>query len=101
MPSRTTLTTQPLNEPPSRTCPECDGVLRYVRSYLSGTRRQQEQWDVFCCPPKCGEFEYRHRTRKLRRLPVGEADTRRIRTSRIRTSKSYVPTTGTATKTFR
>jgi hypothetical protein len=81
MPSRTTLTTQPPNPPPSLRCSECHRRLTYVHSYLSGTQRQQDQWDVFCCPRKCGDFEYRHRTRKLRRLPEEEANTFRIRTS--------------------
>jgi len=77
----TTLTTEPLNTPPSLHCPECDGLLRYVRSYMSGTRREQEQWDVFGCTITCGTFEYRHRTRRLRRMTADEVSAVRVRNS--------------------
>ncbi len=29
--------------------------------------RHAEQWDYYECPTGCGPFQYRHRTRKLRR----------------------------------
>jgi hypothetical protein len=40
-----------------------------VESFLGGIRAQlTEQWDQLRCPAGCGEFEYRHRTRKLRQI---------------------------------
>ena len=63
-------TTTPPNVPPPLHCPACDKVLVYEYSYLGGvSQRQPEQWDYFTCQSKCGQFEYRQRTRKLRSLP--------------------------------
>lgn len=62
-------TTSPPAPPPTLFCPMCDGALRYQRSYVGGVnRRFAEQWDVYTCRASCGAFEYRHRTRKLRRI---------------------------------
>jgi CheY-like chemotaxis protein len=64
--ARSTTTTPPAS-PPELTCPSCDCALRYERSHIGGvSRNHPEQWDEFVCPD-CGTFEYRHRTRKLRR----------------------------------
>ena len=50
-------------------CPNCDRALRYVKSHLGGvSARYQEQWDDLECPAGCGKFQYRHRTRRLRRV---------------------------------
>jgi two-component system chemotaxis response regulator CheY len=60
-------TTTPSIPPPDLWCPRCDRPLDYQRSFVGGvSQRQPEQWDEYGCPSKCGVFEYRHRTRKLR-----------------------------------
>jgi len=65
---RHTTTTPPL-EPPVLVCPTCDAPLAYQDSHIGGVSdRQQEQWDYYECPGKCGKFQYRQRTRKIRRL---------------------------------
>jgi CheY-like chemotaxis protein len=61
-------TTTPPESPPSLMCPSCDRPLVYVQSHIGGvSSKHPEQWDDFACP-SCGRFEYRHRTRKLRRV---------------------------------
>jgi CheY-like chemotaxis protein len=61
-------TTAPPTPPPSLQCPSCDRALTYERSYIGGVNaRNIERWDYFRCVP-CGIFQYRHRTRKLRRV---------------------------------
>jgi CheY-like chemotaxis protein len=61
-------TTKPPIEPPALVCPLCDRPLVYARSHLGGvSARHSEQWDYFECPGRCGTFEYRQRTRKLRK----------------------------------
>ena len=60
-------TTTPSIPPPELWCPRCDRPLQYERSFVGGvSQRQPEQWDQYGCASKCGVFEYRHRTRKLR-----------------------------------
>jgi CheY-like chemotaxis protein len=62
-------TTTPPNLPPSLLCPQCDRSLSYQRSHIGGvSARHQEQWDYFECPGACGTFQYRVRTRKLRKV---------------------------------
>lgn len=62
-------TTTPPIAPPLLKCPECDQPLRYVRSHIGGvTAQNSEQWDYFECSATCGTFQYRERTRKLRRV---------------------------------
>lgn len=62
-------TTEPPALPPSLHCPVCDCALVYRRSYVGGvSSRHPEQWDYYTCPRACGAFEYRQRTRKLRRV---------------------------------
>jgi CheY-like chemotaxis protein len=62
-------TTTPPIPPPLLKCPECDQPLRYVRSHIGGvTAQNSEQWDYFECRGTCGSFQYRERTRKLRRV---------------------------------
>jgi CheY-like chemotaxis protein len=62
-------TTMPPIPPCNLRCPSCDRHLTYVVSYIGGvSQRHQEQWDTFTCV-LCGtSFEYRHRTRRLRRI---------------------------------
>ncbi len=60
--------TPPASPPPLR-CKACDGVLRYVHSYVGGvSARLSEQWDYYACANGCGTFQYRQRTRRLRRV---------------------------------
>ena len=62
-------TTTPPNPPPNLRCPDCDSGLTYHHSNIGGvSERHAEQWDYFECPSKCGTFEYRQRTRKIRRV---------------------------------
>jgi CheY-like chemotaxis protein len=62
-------TTRPPLMPPSLRCPSCGGPLRYVRSHVGGvSARWSEQWDYYTCHSACGTFQYRQRTRRLRRV---------------------------------
>jgi len=62
-------TTTPPAAPPGLVCPTCDQPLTYQRSHIGGvSERHAEQWDYFECPAGCGTFQYRQRTRKLRRV---------------------------------
>jgi CheY-like chemotaxis protein len=62
-------TTTPALKVPVAICPVCDCRLNYRSSYVGGVAAHNaEQWDEFECPRSCGRFQYRHRTRKLRRL---------------------------------
>lgn len=64
------MTTTPPRQPPDLWCPTCDRPLNYHRSFIGGvTQQQSEQWDEYTCANSCGFFEYRHRTRKVRRAP--------------------------------
>jgi len=61
-------TSTPPRVPPPLRCPNCDRSLTYVHSHVGGvTAHQPEQWDHFDCPTGCGAFDYRHRTKQLRR----------------------------------
>jgi two-component system cell cycle response regulator DivK len=62
-------TVTPPIEPPALICPTCDEPLIYQRSHIGGvSARHSEQWDYYTCPSSCGAFQYRERTRKLRRV---------------------------------
>jgi len=62
-------TTAPALVPPSLICPQCDQPLTYSRSHIGGvSARHTEQWDYFDCGAGCGTFQYRERTRKLRKV---------------------------------
>jgi CheY-like chemotaxis protein len=70
--TRRELTMTPPLAPPGLTCPTCDRALAYHVSQTGGVSdRHSEQWDYFSCPV-CGGFQYRQRTRKLRRLDESE-----------------------------
>jgi CheY-like chemotaxis protein len=65
---RSRVTTSPPAPPlADLTCPLCGLPLTYVWSHTGGVSTRPEQWDEFLCSGACGTFEYRHRTRKLRR----------------------------------
>jgi CheY-like chemotaxis protein len=62
-------TTTPPTLPPPLRCPVCDRPLVFRKSRIGGvTRSNAEQWDAFYCPECNDEFEYRHRTKKLRSI---------------------------------
>ena len=62
-------TTSPPVLPPALVCPACDRSLTYERSHIGGvSERHQEQWDYLACGSCGGEYQYRARTRKLRRV---------------------------------
>jgi CheY-like chemotaxis protein len=55
--------------PPGLICPQCDSPLDYKSSQVGGvSARNAEQWDYFVCERGCGTFQYRQRTRKLRKV---------------------------------
>ena len=61
-------TTTPPREPPALVCPECEDPLTYEYSHIGGVSAlNAEQWDYYRCV-HCGAFQYRQRTRKLRRV---------------------------------
>ena len=66
--SRTRITKYPPNAPPTLDCPQCRRSLAYHQSFLSGVNRRIEQWDRYRCLGCSGTYEYRHRTRVLRRM---------------------------------
>jgi CheY-like chemotaxis protein len=62
-------TTAPPLSPPLLRCPLCDRPLIYQHSHIGGvSAKQPEQWDYYGCSTGCGSFQYRQRTRKLRRV---------------------------------
>jgi len=68
--ARVDTTTPPL-VPPALMCPSCDTALKYDHSHIGGvSERHSEQWDYYECA-KCGTFQYRQRTRKVRRIVYG------------------------------
>jgi CheY-like chemotaxis protein len=61
-------TTRPPASPPELICPSCDLLLVYDHSHVGGvSATHAEQWDYYDCA-HCGAFQYRPRTRYLRRL---------------------------------
>ena len=55
--------------PPELLCPSCNRWLTYGHSHTGGINdRHPEQWDYYVCSASCGIFQYRQRTRKLRRV---------------------------------
>jgi len=66
--SREDTTTPPV-QPPTLVCPICAQTLHYRTSHVGGvSQRHSEQWDYFECQSGCGDFQYRQRTRKLRKV---------------------------------
>jgi len=64
-------TTEPPAAPPMLVCPQCDRPLRYLHSNVGGvSARHPEQWDYFECGNGCGTYQYRQRTRKLRKISL-------------------------------
>ena len=62
-------TSDPPIAAPQLVCPECDLPLRYDHSNVGGVSvRHAEQWDYYECTAGCGTFQYRQRTRKLRKI---------------------------------
>jgi hypothetical protein len=65
---RAVFTTTPDPAAPRLHCPHCDVALVYRQTVLNGIT-PRERWDYFDCL-RCRPFEYRHRTKKLRRSTV-------------------------------
>jgi two-component system cell cycle response regulator DivK len=62
-------TIDPPTPPPTLLCPACDRSLAYQRSHVGGvSSKYAEQWDYYDCASGCGTFQYRTRTRKLRKV---------------------------------
>jgi hypothetical protein len=81
--TRRELTMTPPLVPPALTCPSCDRALTYHVSQIGGvSERHPEQWDYFWCS-RCGAFQYRQRTRKLRRLDASEEQWRQRVSTRV------------------
>jgi CheY-like chemotaxis protein len=50
-------------------CPTCDRPLKYLKTHMGGVNaKRPERWDYFECESRCGMFQFRQRTRKLRRV---------------------------------
>ena len=65
---RRLATTTPDEPPASLTCPLCGQPLRYEETFIGGVNsRHSERWDYYECG-RCGRFQYRYRTRKLRQI---------------------------------
>jgi CheY-like chemotaxis protein len=61
-------TLNPPSRPPELICPACDRSLTYDHSHVGGVGdARNEQWDYYNCTA-CGAFQYRQRTRTLRRV---------------------------------
>jgi CheY-like chemotaxis protein len=61
-------TTTPPVAPPELICPQCDRQLFYRHSNVGGvSAHHTEQWDYYDCSAGCGVFQYRQRTRKLKK----------------------------------
>ncbi len=58
----------PIDEPPPLVCPSCDRQMIYARSHFGGVAANPERWDYFECRGGCGTYQYRARTRKLRKV---------------------------------
>lgn len=65
-------TAEPTEPPPPLLCPECLKPLNYELTYYGGVNaRLAERWDALICASGCGaRFEYRFRTRSLRRVGI-------------------------------
>jgi hypothetical protein len=65
--TRTTkITRQPDTPAPRLYCPSCGIVLTFIETISSGVPHP-EHWDRHACRGCGGNFEYRRRTRTLRR----------------------------------
>jgi CheY-like chemotaxis protein len=61
-------TTTPEKPAIDLSCPNCGQALKYQETFIGGvSSRQSERWDYYVCV-KCGQFQYRHRTHKLRQM---------------------------------
>jgi DNA-binding response OmpR family regulator len=62
-------TVTPPASPLALVCPQCDTALTYDYSHIGGvSANNSEQWDYFTCGRGCGAFQFRQRTRRLRRV---------------------------------
>jgi DNA-binding NarL/FixJ family response regulator len=62
-------TTAPPDPPPELACPVCAKPLVHQHRHVGGVNaKNAEQWDYYACTSGCGRFQFRHRTRKLKRV---------------------------------
>ncbi len=62
-------TATPADRPPALACPVCAKPLVYEHRHIGGVNaKNAEQWDYYACTSGCGRFQFRHRTRKLKRV---------------------------------
>jgi hypothetical protein len=66
MPTQQQTTTLPPSPMPPLRCPECQHTVMYQHTIFTGTQ-PVERWDRLICA-QCGLFEYRDRTRTMRRV---------------------------------
>jgi hypothetical protein len=58
--------TDPEPPAPPLVCPTCDVRLTFRKTIISGVA-PVERWDQFVCPRCTSDYDYRHRTKQLRR----------------------------------
>jgi hypothetical protein len=63
----TTVTTQPEMPAPTMRCPGCGRTLGYIKTFFCGVT-PIERYDYYECS-QCGQFQYRHRSGRLRPAP--------------------------------
>jgi hypothetical protein len=61
-------TRTPESAAPVLVCPQCDRRLTYLKTISGGVAKTPEYWDQLTCERCKASFEYRRRTRRLRRL---------------------------------
>jgi hypothetical protein len=66
MPPAARVTRFPEPPPSAMYCPACDELVTFIEAVVSGVN-PVERWDVFACRRCGGAYEYRHRTRVLKR----------------------------------
>jgi CheY-like chemotaxis protein len=49
-------------------CPDCNSLLIHLQTHMGGVGAKRERWDDYRCPRGCGDFNYRHRTKRIRRI---------------------------------
>ena len=91
---RSEHTRQPPTAPPVIVCPMCDFPLTYQQSVLAGPM-PRERWDQFVCRRCRLAFEYRHRTRELKRTGAAFKNGIKLCSSALRTVQTRVDVDGT------
>ena len=66
-PTAAQFTTTPPTPPTRINCPDCDALLAYTKTVLNGVY-PVERWDQYVCSRCRQNFEFRIRTKNLRRV---------------------------------